>query len=85
MRLEDYFETREKFYICLEMHSQLTLHQYIRIQEERGDSITENLAQKHSQKLAIAIDYLHDHGIILRNFSALGILMTDPGEDGSFN
>ena len=45
VRLEDYFETRDKFYICLEMQSQFTLYQYIRL---NIDEITENLAQKHS-------------------------------------
>ena len=77
VRLEDHFECREYFYICLELHSKLTLFDYI---NKYTTQIEEIRAQELAKKIGMAIEYLHDNGIILRNLESTGILMTETEE-----
>lgn len=72
LRLEDYFESREYFYLCFELSTALTLERYVKSQKEM---IPEFRVQQIALQLAEAIDYLHDHGIILRNLQSSGIQM----------
>ena len=84
VKLEDYFENRNCFYLCLELHSDQTLYDYCLLNQTKSkkDKI---LDEKRVRELAIkigqALEYLHDLGIILRNFCAKGILMTDVTKD----
>lgn len=64
LRLEDYFENREHFYLCFELSSAVTLERYIKSQKEK---IAEFRVQQIALQLIEALEYLHDHGIILRN------------------
>lgn len=74
VRLEDYFENRDNFYLCLELHSDQSLAQFIL---KNKHELEEFRARELILKIGQALDYLHDQGIILKNLSADGILMTD--------
>jgi serine/threonine protein kinase len=74
VRLEDYFEDRERFYLCLELHSKQTLHGYINATDRK---LEESQARELCLKIARALEYLHENGIILKNLEAKGILMTE--------
>ena len=76
--MEDYFENREYFYLCLELLSDQTLHSYI---AKLGTIIDERRARDLIMKIGQGMQFLHDHGVILRNFSAHGVLMTNIVKD----
>lgn len=78
VRLEDYFENREFFYLCLELHSEQTLYRYAL---QMSGLIPEQKIQMMAKQLGSALEYLHDIGIVLRSFDASGILMTEGTKD----
>jgi serine/threonine protein kinase len=71
--LEDYFENRENFYLCLEIQSSQTLFDFI---NKFKDEIDELKARDLALKIGLALESLHDNGIILKNLESSGILMT---------
>mmetsp|Transcript_24022 Transcript_24022/g.36951 ORF Transcript_24022/g.36951 Transcript_24022/m.36951 type:complete len:130 (+) Transcript_24022:2893-3282(+) len=75
--LEAFFETKEHIYLVLELHSRLTLYEF---SQERPTPLSELRVREIASKIAIAIEHLHDHGAILRNLEATGILMTEHTE-----
>ena len=76
VRLEDYFESKDKFYLCLELHQNRSLYDYV-----QNNEIDERKARELAIKIAKALEHLHSNGILLRNLSADGILMAgDPLE-----
>jgi carbon catabolite-derepressing protein kinase len=77
VRLEDYFESKEHIYLCLELHSNMTLFEYI---NKYNYDIEETRAQELGRKVGRALEYLHDNGIVLKNLESQGILMTEAGE-----
>ena len=74
MQLEDCYETKDKIYMCLELHSKITLYEYIQMTK---DYLDQHKARSLAQKIGEALDYLHDNGIILTNLDATGILMSE--------
>ena len=72
--MEDYFENRDTFYLCLELLSEQTLYAYI---ASLGYILEERRARDLIMKIGQGMQFLHDHGVILRNFSAMGVLMTN--------
>ena len=76
VRLEDHFEDKEKFYLCLELHSKLTLYEYI-----QHHVIDEVRARQIALKIGQAVEHLHDNGIMLRDLGPKGILMTEDNTD----
>jgi len=74
VELEDSFENQDNFYLCLEMHSEMTLHNFITtVKDDLEEVQVRNLALKIAQSL----EFLHDKGVVLRNLSCHGILMSE--------
>ena len=73
VKLEDYFENQDYIYFCLELHSNLTLYDFVTTYSAK---ITEEKARSLFRGIASAVAYLHEQGIVLKNLSAFGILMT---------
>lgn len=47
VRLEDFYESRNNFYLCLELHSEMTLRKYISsVQEELEEQFARDIALK---------------------------------------
>lgn len=76
VKLEDYFENRDNFHLCLELHSKQTLYEYI-----SENILEEKKARELAHKILLGLEHMHKHGIILKNFCARGVLMTDVTKD----
>ena len=74
VRLEDYFENKDVMFICLELHSKMTLFDYIL---KFKDRLEESRIQELGKKIGSALEYLHDNGVVLKNLESSGILMTE--------
>lgn len=53
--------------MCLELHSKLTLFDYI---NKYSGELEEMRIQELAKKIALALEYLHDGGIILKNLES---------------
>ena len=78
VRFDDYFESQEYFYMCLELHSPDTLFDFI---NRYSEQICEEKARDFGLKIGSALDFLHQNGIILKNLESTGILMSLVEED----
>ena len=76
-KLEDFFENKEYFFFCLELHSATTLFQYI----DEHRELDERKIRDFALKIGQGLQNLHGLGIVLRNLSANGILMSDITKD----
>lgn len=77
-RLLDYFESVDSIYMCLEYHNGGKLKPYlITIDPEHKESTIRDIILKIAQGL----QYLHEHGVILRNLEIDSIQMTNLTSD----
>ena len=77
VKLEDYFESKEEFHLCLELHSDQTLEGFV---NQHIEILEEARVRDIVGKIGNAIEYLHSIGVILRNLDCKGILMTETAE-----
>ena len=73
VKLEDYFENKENIYLCLELHSSDTFLEFIK---GLGERLAEYWAREIYLRIISAVEYLHDHGLVLRNLDSDSILMS---------
>lgn len=77
-RLLDYFESVDEIHICLEYHNGGKLKPYlITIDQEQRESSIRDIALK----IANGLEYLHSHGVILRNLETDSIQMSNLTSD----
>ena len=77
-KLLDYFESVDSIHMCLEYHNGGKLKPYlITIDPEHKESSVRDIALK----IAHGLQYLHDHGVILRNLETDSIYMTNLTSD----
>ena len=77
-RLLDYFESVDSIHMCLEYHNGGKLKPYlITIDPEHKESSIRDIALK----IANGLQYLHEHGVILRNLETDSIHMTNLTSD----
>jgi len=74
VKLEDYFEDKEFFFLCLELLSKNTLKDYVSLHDNHLEEIQ---VKSIAVKIGEAVKFLHEHGIILRNLESTGILMSE--------
>lgn len=74
VRLLDTFEDRRYVHLVTELEQGGTLQSYL---SERNNLIKEERAKEIAQKLAQAIVYIHEYGILLGRLDPTTIMMTD--------
>lgn len=82
IHLEDYFENKEHIYLCLELHSKMTLFDFVK---KYNDAIEETRVQEIGNKIGQALESLHENGIVLKNLESSGILMTEVDSEFMLN
>ena len=73
VHLEDSFEDERCFYLVLELHSSITLDQYIK---SINGHVHEEWMRDFVQKIASPIEFMHESGVIFRNLQLHSLLMS---------
>ena len=76
IRLNDHFESRDAFYFALDLVSPETLFQHV-LNSNNGQGLEIARVRDIILKIGLALNHLHQNGIVLRNLDAHGILMTE--------
>jgi len=79
VKLEDSFETFDRFYLVFELHSTTHLEKYI---ESVKDQLDEPMVRDFIMKIAQTVNYLHDMGVFVRNLDLRSFLMSETTKDG---
>jgi serine/threonine protein kinase len=77
IHLLDYFESANFMYMCYEQSKGCTLDELIKNNYFKGN---ETSMREFIFKIAIGLDYLHEHGIVLRNLSPRSLHLTTKGQ-----
>ncbi len=77
VRLVDFFEDADCFYLVLELMSGGDLFDYLKLRQFR---LTEERAKEITYQLAIAVQFLHSFGIVHRDIKLENVMMSDATE-----
>jgi serine/threonine protein kinase len=77
VRLMDFFEDADCFYLVLELMSGGDLFDYLKLRQFR---LSEERAKEITHQLAIAVQFLHSFGIVHRDIKLENVMMSDASE-----